>query len=401
MDKLDEILNSHVLAPSSTEQDTRDKLLGAAFIVVDQDGIVYKGAAGRCSLESGAPPFTVSSFTWLASLTKLVTTTCVMQLCERAVLDLDLDVVSLVPELGALKVLRGFDQGGEALLEEHSRTITLRQVILMLLTHTLGSPYVPMIPDLVKWSKRIGRPVRPTDWSIEGLTVPLIFPPGDSWVYGTSLDWAGLVLERVTGQSLGQYMESHIFRPLGMTDTGFWPEKLPQTASRTVAWTRRTPSQTLEPAENFTPAEHEIESGGAGLYSTADDYARFLRGLLQGKLVSEDSLRLMFSPQLTDGQKKAFNDMINQPDLHRAMASEFPLGLELDHSVAGVINLQHVPGKRRKGSLMWSGMLCSHWWIDRETGIAAVLIVNVQDAGDAVVERLYDELERAVYAGRE
>ncbi|RDA89056.1 hypothetical protein CP532_2215 [Ophiocordyceps camponoti-leonardi (nom. inval.)] len=402
MDKLDDILKANVV--SEGDEDTRDKLLGAAFIVVnvnDEDGFLYQGAAGRIGFEPSSPPFSVDSFTFLASLTKLVTSTCIMQLCEKGVLNLDFDVLSQLPEMRALKVLKGFDADGEPLLEEHSRTITLRHAIHMtLLTHTFGSPYVRMNPDLIRWSNHIGRPVRHLEWSIQGLSVPLVFAPGDGWVYGPGPDWAGLLLERVTGQSLGEYMQSHVFRPLGMNDTGFWPEKLPQTASRTVAWTHRTTSHTLEPAEKLTPVEYEMENGGSGLWSTAEDYARFLRGLLQGKVVTGDALRLIFSPQLNEVQKKALNHTLNQPDQHRDLAPEFPFGLELDHSVAGVINLQHVPGKRRRGSLMWLGMLSSHWWIDRETGIAAVLIVNVRDLGDTVVERLYDELERAVYAGR-
>ncbi|RDA89714.1 hypothetical protein CP533_2519 [Ophiocordyceps camponoti-saundersi (nom. inval.)] len=340
---LNEILKSHV----TSTQDTTNKLLGASFILLSTNekdtpktATLYKGSAGRIGFDLSSPAFSVDSFTWLASLTN------------------------------------------------------------MLLTHTLGTTYVPMTPDLIKWSQKQGRPILTTDWSIEGLSVPLAFAPGDGWIYGTSLDWAGLLIERVTGMSLGAYMESNIFRPLGMNDTGFWPDKLPQTASRTVAWCHRKPSSDLEPMERLTPVEHEFESGGAGLYGTADDYARFLRGLLDGKLVGDDGLSLVFSPQLNDSQKKALNDMIYRPGFHRAAAPEFPLGIEIDHSIGGVINLQDVPGKRRKGSLMWSGMCNSHWWIDRETGIAAVLIVNVLDSGDAVVVQLYDELERAVYAGR-
>lgn len=271
--------------------------------------------------------------------------------------------------------------------------ITLR----MLLTHTVGACYSPLHPCLAKWCEKVGHPTRWTDWSIGDISKPLVLMPGQGWIYGTGLDWAGLVLERVTGQGLGEYMQVHVFDPLTMSDTGFWPEKLPQTASRSVAWCRRRAgSSTLEPTERITPATHEMESGGGGLYSTARDCARFLGSFLDGRLVSEATMRLMFSPQLNAVQRKALNETVYRPNPQRAMGTGFPKGLKLDHGISGVINMEDVPGKRLKGSLTWGGICNSRWWIDRQTGIAAVFIVNILDTGDAV--RLYDALERAVYA---
>ncbi|PHH73210.1 hypothetical protein CDD80_3983 [Ophiocordyceps camponoti-rufipedis] len=372
MDRLDDILRAYV----AEGEDTADKVLGAAFVVVNKDGIVYQGAAGRIGFDTASRPFAVDSFTWVASLTKLVTATCVMQLVEAGTIGLDDDVRPLVPELGRLQILRGFGGDDEPVLEDNVLPITLRH-----------------------WCEKVGHPVRYTDWSIGDISMPLLVEPGQGWIYGTGLDWAGLVLERVTGQGLGEYMQAHIFDPLAMSDTGFWPDKLPQTASRSVDWSRRRAgSTTLEPMEQLTPVTHEMESGGGGLYSTARDYARFLGAFLSGRLVSEATMQLMFSPQLDAVQKEALNEMIYRPGLHNAAAPEFPTGLELDHGISGAINMQDVPGKRLKGSLMWSGMSNSHWWIDRQTGIATVLVLNVYPMGDAVVARLYDALERAVYA---
>ncbi|UNI16080.1 hypothetical protein JDV02_002553 [Purpureocillium takamizusanense] len=413
--QLNAILNAHVATattPSGTG--THDKLLGASFAVVavvsskeatiDGDTtpsrgsaiIPYAGSAGRIGFgfdhdQVSSAPFAGASLAYVASLTKLVTTTCLMQLVERGVLSLDQDV--RVPELADARILRGFDGAGRPVLETNTTPIT------MLLTHTAGLGYDLADPALTKWSAHVGRRATNLDWSRPGFTTPLSFAPGSGWCYGTAIDWAGLVLEAATGQTLGEYMQTHIFAPLGMRDTGFWPEKLPQTASRAVAFSYRDATTAgLEPGPPSVPEQHDVESGGAGLYTTADDYARFLRGLLAGELVSDATLDEMLKPQLNDTQREMLEATVYRSGVQDGFAPEFPTGLALNHGLGGVINMEDVDGKRRKGSMMWSGACNSHWWIDRESGIAAVLIVNVQPHGDAVAVRLYDELERAVYA---
>ncbi|GJN83901.1 hypothetical protein PLIIFM63780_007452 [Purpureocillium lilacinum] len=124
MEQLNAILDAHV-APAD---DTRDKLLGAAFVVVSKDGPLYAGSAGRIGFDPQSAPFSRNSFTYVASLTKLITTTCLMQLVERGVLSLDGDVRGYAPELAAMKILRGFHDADQPILEENTAPITLRQV---------------------------------------------------------------------------------------------------------------------------------------------------------------------------------------------------------------------------------------------------------------------------------
>ncbi|KAH7165452.1 beta-lactamase/transpeptidase-like protein [Dactylonectria macrodidyma] len=388
MDKLNTIFQEHI----AQGDDTSNKLLGAAFIVVNSQGVIYSGAAGRIDFDVDSKPFQTDSFTWFASLTKIITTTSIMQIVEQGLVGLDNDVRSFVPELASMQILRGFEADGKPILEDNTRPITLRN----LLTHTLGLGYDIADPDLVKWSKYVGRTATNLDWTREGFNTPLKFAPGDGWYYGAAVDWAAQILENITGQTLSEYIQEHIFNPLGIKDSGFWPEKLPQTADRTVGYSYRE-GDILKPGPPSVPREHEMESGGAGLFSTAHDYAVFLRGLLQGKLVEKQTLQAMFTPQLNKAQSAMLEAIAYTPGVHEALAPEFPAGLAINHGLGGVINVEDVPGKRRKGSLMWSGMSNSRWWIDQETGIASVLVVNVQPFGDAVVKSLYNELELAVY----
>ncbi|OHE94974.1 beta-lactamase [Colletotrichum orchidophilum] len=379
---------------TASGNDTNDKLLGASFIVVNKDGTLYSNAAGRIDFPLEARPWSLDTFTFVASLTKVITSTAVMQLVEQGRLGLDDDMRKIVPELGGMQILRGFDENDKPILEDNTKPITLR----MLLTHTVGLGY-DLMPDLLQWSKSIGRTVTNLSGTLKGFETPLMFTPGEGWYYGTAIDWAGQALERVTGTTLGAYLSEHVFGPLGMRDTGFWPEKLPHVAERTAAFQiRGGDGSSLAPGANpRTESPDAIDSGGAGLWTTAQDYSVFLRALLNNQLVKKETADEMFRPQLDVRQARYFEKL--SAEWGGALAVEFPLDMELNHGLVGCINMRDVPGKRKKGSLQWSGMCNSHWWLDRETGVAAVLIVQSQPHAEPVVTRLYNDLERAVYGG--
>jgi CubicO group peptidase (beta-lactamase class C family) len=272
-----------------------------------------------------------------------------------------------------------------------------------LLAHTSGLGYDLWAPELIKWSASIGRTINTMAWSIDGFSSPLLFPPGESWMYGSSLDWAGLVLEHVTGQKLGAYMDEHIFTPLGMKSTTFWPHARPDLKDRLAVLAFRPESEDggepLSAIPNLAPVEHEIESGGAGLYSTLADYATYVSAVLRGDKIlfqKAETRELLFTPQLNDVQRASMEQVVDAQ--RNLLAPEFPAGLPIDFGFGGMINTADVPGRRKKGSVMWSGAVNAHWWIDRASGVAGVLFVTMMQLGDPIVIRLYKELEEAVYA---
>lgn len=229
-----------------------------------------------------------------------------------------------------------------------------------LLCHTSGLGYGAADPDLQKWSQATGRTASSLDQTREGWTTPLKFRPGDSWYYGTSLDWAGLVLEKVTGQTLGEYMSEEIFKPLGMGDTTFHRQKVAEEFDgRTIQWTYRGPDGTLNPGPPLAPEDPPLDSGGSGLFSTAQDYGKFLQALVasgegQGPLLRKETVDEMFKPQLDEAQIQAL-------EKHLRGVIPFPEDTPMDHGMSGVINTADTAGKRRKGSLSWGGMSNSHW----------------------------------------
>jgi CubicO group peptidase (beta-lactamase class C family) len=392
-DSLDSILTSNAVTSNDTVP--QDKLLAAAFVLINRDGIVYSNAAGRLDFPASAAPYTTSSISWIASMTKLLTATCLLQLVERSILSLDEDVRPRVHQLAEMRILRGFDASDSPILESNSKPITLRH----LLTHTLGLGYDLADPDLMKWSASVNRTANNLDWSLEGFTTPLKFDPGDGWYYGAAYDWAGHLLTLVTGQSLSKYMAQHIFTPLGMESTTFWPRQVDSGGSRTLsfAFASQDPNEAglLKPGEPPVPEQHEMESGGAGLYSTPDDYGKFLHGILSHKLLSPQTTDLLFSSQLRSAQADMLMAIANAS--HDALVPEFPRGTPLDHGLGGVINREDIQGKRKKGSMMWSGMSNGRWWIDRETGIAGVVFTEVLPHGNPVLTAMWNELESAVY----
>ncbi|KAG6063730.1 hypothetical protein E4U32_000977 [Claviceps aff. humidiphila group G2b] len=400
MSRLDDILRRYTL----DGEETAGKITGAAFVVTDKNGTIYTGSAGRLDLDPKSGPWTDKTLTWAASLTKLVTTVAIMQLVEKHRLSLDQDVRPLVPELQDARILRRFDEHDKPIYEVNNQPITLRQ----LLTHTSGASYEFSDSVVTKWARTMpDRDLSRIQWSRQEITNPLRFGPGEAWSYSAGLDWAGLLLETVTGTSLGQYMQANIFDRLGMTDTGFWPDHIPHAAARTAADTKRRTDFTLEPASSPTPEKHDLESGGAGLFTTAADFVCLLQAFLRAtqhgtpygsSIISAQTAREMLTPQLDEAQVRSLHRKVYNPSAHATFAPEFEVGQPLNYGLGGMLNTHDVPRKRRAGSIAWSGILNSRWWLDPKTGIAAVLIVNVQPNGDPVAAKLYDELERAVYA---
>lgn len=294
----------------------------------------------------------------MASLTKLVTATCLLQLVERGHITIDEDLGPRLQFLSDVQILRGFDGDDQPILEQKHRPITLWH----LLTHTSGLAYdIPSEP-LMKWRRAVGRHNVNLKWSEEGFSTPLLFEPGEKWLYGTGLDWAGQLLEKVTGQTLQEYMTANIFNVLGMNDTTFRPKLLAGQAerqTRSANFAFRSPDGTLEAGPSPLPEDHPLESGGAGLFTTARDYAKLLQGVMQGKLLSKEGMEMLFRPQLDSKLQKDLMEQV--ASMPAGYAPEYPVGMPANFAFGGMLNLEDIPGKRKAGSMMWSGQANSHW----------------------------------------
>jgi len=195
----------------------------------------------------------------------------------------------------------------------------------------------------------------------KGLDIPLVFNPDEGWTYGIGNDWAGQVVEVLSGLSLEEYMKQNIFKPLGMSSSTFFLSEHPDIASRRAAIAKR-PSDTsaLISTPDEAPINSKLASGGGGLFTTPNDYAKFLTAIVSGndKLLKPESVKTLFEPQLDNPSYfEEFADGL----MRESVLTEFPRGIPLNYALGGGVNMEDVPEKRRKGSMMWSGVTNPRW----------------------------------------
>ena len=190
----------------------RRKIPCVAAMVASQDKILYSGAFGKRDLASGIAIQPDSIFQ-IASMTKAITSVAAMQLVEQGKLKLDEPVAKHLPQLAKLDVIDGFLPSGKPVLRPAVKPITLRH----LLTHTSGFAYPTWSEEMFKYTQATG-PLPP---GVVAPLVPLMFEPGTRWQYGYRADWAGRLVETVSGLNLEQYFQRNILQPLGMSDTTF------------------------------------------------------------------------------------------------------------------------------------------------------------------------------------
>lgn len=366
---------------------------GIAVVVTDRDGILYSGTAGH--LRVGGPPVEEDTVYRYASCTKLLTTIAALQLVEKGRLNLDDEVGNVVAEFKKLQVLAGFKDTGEPILRAPSRPPLVRE----LLVHTAGCSYFFTNVDLLQFHIAAGVPHVLTGKKESLTEVPLVHDPGTVWEYGVNSDWLGLVVEQAGGLDLEAYFALHILGPLGMVEVSFDPTGDMRARAMTVH--ARTPQNGLIPTPIELAPEPDWLSGGHGLWGTAEAFGRLLRTLLCGgeldgtRILSEESVELMFTDQLqgvpmpTGGIKSAVPDLVNDvPPFPLAQTWGFGL-----HLVAA-----DVPGARRAGTGDWAGIFNCYYWIDRTTGIGALLFTQVLPFFDAGVVGTLVQVEGTIYA---
>jgi CubicO group peptidase (beta-lactamase class C family) len=365
-------------------------LPGVVAAVTTRDSTVYEAAFGERVLGQGVP-MTQDTVMWIASMTKPVTGVAAMQLVEQGRLDLDAPAAKVIPELGTVKVLEGWD-GDKPRLREPKGAVTLRK----LLTHTSGFVYDIWNPEMNRYLDAMNLPRAGSGRNI-ALTTPLAFDPGARWEYGIGIDWAGKMVEAASGKKLGAYMKEHIFEPLGMLSTAY--RITPSMRERLAKVHQREAGGGLAVTDFEVNQEPEFEPGGGGLYSTASDYLKFIRmilgkGLCSGRrLLKPETVELMSRNSMGDLR------VTKLPGIRPSLShdAEFFEGTPKTWGLTFMINEETAQTGRPAGSLAWAGLGNTYFWIDPKNGIGGVHMAQVLPFVDPRALANFYAFEKSVY----
>ena len=358
-----------------------------------QDGkVVYDKAFGWADKEAGRRMSTDAIFR-IASQTKALTSTAIMQLIEEGSLSLGSRVGALIPSFTRTSVAVASERGAVTQVPSR-RAITIRD----LLTHTAGISYGtdPAVASLYQ-EKGLG-PAAGFGWytadkdeavcdTMERLgTLPFVAQPGDAWVYGYNTDILGCLVEKASGMPLDTYLRERIIAPLGMKDTQFFLPAAHKDRLATVYASGADGKYVRAPEGGrgqgaYVEGPRRNFAGGAGLLSTARDYARFLEAMRRGgaldgtRILSPRSVKLMSTNQVGE--------------LHSTTGLGFGLGFE-------TVDRFGAAGMSSEGAFGWGGAYGSWYRVDPEARLVMVLMLqlipNATDVRDAYPSLVYQAL---------
>jgi CubicO group peptidase (beta-lactamase class C family) len=372
---------SQQLAGAATRGDTP----GVVAVVVDREGVIYEGTAGKLDVGRNIP-MPANAIFQIASMTKPVTSVAIMMLAEQGKLKLDDPVSKFLPGFDHLSVISKFNEAdGTAETHPAKRAMTVRH----LLTHTSGIGYGFTSPIV----NRQQRGTQKSEWEL-----PLLSDPGDKWNYSASTRVLGLIVEKITETPLETYYQEHIFKPLGMVDTSYAVAADKQ--SRMPMQYSRTAGVLKEQKANAPSTPTAPFRGDGGLYATARDYGQFVRMLLNdGKL---GSTRLLTAKSVHEmGQNHIGSIFVElQPDADQQRTKPFPLGAGKDKFGLGFQIASNDPAMakyRSPGSMSWAGIFNTEFWIDPVKHIGAVQMMQVLPFYDDGAIRTLRDFEALVY----
>ncbi len=359
-------------------------LAGAAVAARAPSGEVVAAAAGARGLDNPAPMSTDTQF-WIASCTKALTATAALIAVEDGLVGLDDPVGRWLPELAAPQRLAGFDANGQPQLASVRTPITLRR----LLTHTSGLAYAFTSALIDRFTSATG-----LNSVADAGKFPLVFEPGEGWVYGTGIDWTGQLIAAAAGEPFESFLRRRVLTPLGMSDTGFFPSA--EQKGRLASMHARLPDGGVAPIPFAMPEEPHFMMGGGGLYSTVTDYLKFMDSILGvgPQVLKPASLEALCAPEIRGSEIGVLRSA--QPNTSNDF-DPFP-GANKGWTLGFAANLEPSPNGRGTGSLAWGGLGNCYYWIDRKAGAAGIFCAQLLPFADPRTLDAFAAFERAVYA---
>lgn len=349
------------------------RLYGIHTRLAQKGEIVSDYYAGLRGLEQGLP-IEGDTIYRIYSMTKPVTGVAMMMLWEEGKFELDDPVTKYVPEFENLKVLAGVNEDGSPILADMERPPTMSE----LMSHSSGFAYGLGGDDPVNTAYRDLKVLASPDMQTfidRTASIPLLFQPGERWFYSVGMDIQGHIIEKLSGQSFGEFLQTRLFGPLGMVDTGFYvPEEDYDRFSEVYGFDPETGAMVPVPYPNVQFRKDTIgyKSGGGGLVSTMDDYSRFAqmlvnRGELDGaQILKPETIDVITTSVMPDGAAMTFGG-----DPLPGIGMGLTFGTVEDADLAQV----YTPN----GSYFWGGAASTWFWIDPVNELYFIGMVQVFD----------------------
>jgi CubicO group peptidase (beta-lactamase class C family) len=338
------------------------ELAGIVTILARHGKVVEERTYGKKDIASGAP-MTKDTIFRIYSMTKPVTGVAMMILYEEGKWHPSEPISKYIPEFAHLKVFKGVDENGAMILEDPVHAPTMRE----LMTHTAGFTYGIIGGGMVNkmYAEQKVLESKSLKEMIDKLAkIPLLYQPGTRWVYSMSMDIQGYIVEELSGQSLPDFMQQHIFGPLGMKDTGFYVPQGKRSRFATLYGENQkgeldaTKSPLWGSPDDYTTQPPQA-LGGAGMVSTAQDYLRFAQMLLNGGELDGVQILAPATVQLMTSNHLRANLMLEP-------------GLGWGYDCAVFSDPQEADRLVGKGTFFWWGAADTWFWVDPTNDVVFV-----------------------------
>lgn len=341
---------------TALNEDVMSGKIPGAYLLIGRHGQIAFSQGFGVQGPGQTTPVTDETIFRVFSMTKPIVAVTAMTLVQEGKLDLDAPVSKYLPEFANIKI---WQKDGDPV--PSTKPMLIRQ----LMSHTSGIIYSfiqPQLPISKAWvaggEQRTDLSAK--DWSEQVVAkLPMIAEPGTAWNYSQGLDVLGGVIEKITGQSLGDAIKTRVTGPLGMTDTAFFQPKEKSA--------RFAQSKNKDPLYYDYTDVHPFMSGGGGISSTAEDYLRFVLMLANGgtykgvQILKPETLKLMLVDQTT-------------PEI-RSKGLFFPgpgMGFGLGMSLV-IDDTKQRPGN---GTFSWNGIAGTEWWYDPKNDLFMVFMIQ-------------------------
>jgi CubicO group peptidase (beta-lactamase class C family) len=348
------------------------KIAGMVTVLARHGKIVEERTYGFADV-AGQKPMQKDTIVRIYSMTKPITGIAMMMLYEEGKWKPSDPIARYIPEFRDLKVYSGVDKDGNATFDKPGHAPTMGE----LMSHTAGFTYgvfgATPVDKMYQEAQLLGAPTL-QDFIDRVAKLPLLYQPGEGWVYSISVDIQGYLVQKLSGKPFADFVRERIFLPLGMKDTGFYvpAEKLDRVAS--IYQSDATADAKAMPRDPGISQPPGLPSGGGGLYSTAGDYLRFAQMVLNGgelngvRLVAPSTIELMRTNHVSDEVKNARKFGIGLYQMQP--------GLGFGYDFAILEDPRKLGSSAGNGTFLWDGVAGTWFWIDPTNDVVFIGIVQ-------------------------